>query len=211
MEVKAVYIIHITHIDNLESIVNDEGLYSDERSLERNSCKQQIGMSKIKLRRLTEITVSCHPDTKVGHYVPFYFWHHSPMLFLIHKGNSDLDYKGGQESIVHLVSKRQAGIEWAEKSKKNWAFTAGNAGAWLCDFYSDIADIGEIKWESVKKQYWSDCKDEKQAEFLVQDTFPFSLFTHIVVQSQFVKTKVNSILQGQACQPRVEIKPKWYY
>jgi hypothetical protein len=60
-------------------------------------------MSAIKRRRVEELEVSCHPGTKVGDYVPFYFCPRSVMLYVIHRANHpDLSYRGGQEPIVHL-------------------------------------------------------------------------------------------------------------
>jgi hypothetical protein len=32
-----------------------------------------VGMSEIKRRRLEALDVDCHPGSKVGEYVPFYF------------------------------------------------------------------------------------------------------------------------------------------
>jgi len=40
-------------------------------------------MSTIKARRLYDLEVDCHPGTKVGEYVPFYFCPWSIMLYLL--------------------------------------------------------------------------------------------------------------------------------
>lgn len=204
-------IIHITHIDNLVSIVADGMLFSDAKNVERSSCKQQIGMSRIKRRRLEELPVTCHQGTKVGEYVPFYFYHHSPMLYLIHKRNVDLAYKGGQEHIVHLVSTMSTGIKWANDNSKKWAFTSSNAGAYVCDFYCDIGKLDKIQWEHVRAMRWADCKEEKQAEFLVQECFPLSLVTHVVTYNSKVKSRVKQAFSESEYTPEVESMPGWYY
>ena len=60
-------------------------------------------MSGIKRRRLEDLEVYCHPGTKVGDYVPFYFCPRSVMLFVIHRANHpELTYREGQGPIVHL-------------------------------------------------------------------------------------------------------------
>lgn len=74
-------IYHITHVDNLPAIVRDRVLLSDAIIAARGGPNVTIGMSEIKRRRIEEITVSCHSDTKVGDYVPFYFCPRSVMLF----------------------------------------------------------------------------------------------------------------------------------
>ncbi len=77
-------IYHITHWTNLSSILMDEALFSDAVILSRNRSHYAIGMGKIKRRRLEELEVTCHPGTKVGEYVPFYFCPRSIMLYVIH-------------------------------------------------------------------------------------------------------------------------------
>jgi len=210
MEYEKVIVIHITHIDNLPSIIEDGCLFSDAQNIERGSCNQQIGNTGIKSRRLG-LDVTCHPGTKVGDYVPFYFWHHSPMLLIIHSNKNPLEYTGGQEGIVHLVSTMKGGVEWADKEERKWAFTTSNAGAYYCDFYCDTNEIDKIDWVAVKKKYWSECKEEKQAEFLVQDDFPFNLFGAIVVINEDMKNQVESILEDKDHQPKVLVKRDWYY
>jgi hypothetical protein len=54
-------IYHIVHADRLASIVRDGFLWSDAEMVQRQGAGTTIGMSKIKLRRLSELTLSCHP------------------------------------------------------------------------------------------------------------------------------------------------------
>src|SRR6266851_1161554 len=95
-------IYHITHIDNLPSIIAEGWLLSDAVMVARGGPQATIGVSSIKQRRLT-LPVDCQPGTNVGEYVPFYFCPRSVMLFIIHKGNHpELSYQGGQEAVLHL-------------------------------------------------------------------------------------------------------------
>lgn len=73
-------IYHITHVDNLVNIVKSGGLLSDATIAQRGGPVQTIGMSGIKQRRINDLEVPCHPGTKVGEYVPFYFCARSVML-----------------------------------------------------------------------------------------------------------------------------------
>ena len=79
-------IYHTTHVDNLPSIVAADGIGSDAQRIRRGLVNTNIGMTEIKGRRLA-LEVGCHPGTKVGEYVPFYFCPRSIMLFLIYRGN----------------------------------------------------------------------------------------------------------------------------
>ena len=80
-------IYHITHVNNLASIVADNYVEADGRRIRRGGGQTSIGMTEIKRRRLNEIAVSCHPDTMAGDYVPFYFCPRSIMLYILHMGN----------------------------------------------------------------------------------------------------------------------------
>ena len=65
------HLYHITHIDNLQSILQDGGLRSDAAMVARGGPAATIGMSSIKARRL-RLPVKCYPGDRVGDYVPFY-------------------------------------------------------------------------------------------------------------------------------------------
>lgn len=142
-------IYHITHLDNLASIANGGALVSDARRLARQLTCALVGMSSIKQRRLYEIAVACHPGTTVGQYVPFYFCPRSVMLYILHKANNpELTYRGGQRPMVHLEADLTAVIHWANTNSVPFAFSDGNAGAYLSAFYRDPADLARLDWDA---------------------------------------------------------------
>lgn len=97
----SIYIYHITHIDNLDSIIASGGLFAQE-SLASVLRPIPIGMADVKRRRATR-PVECYRGTFVADYVPFYFCPRSVMLYILYKGNhAGIDYRGGQEPIIHL-------------------------------------------------------------------------------------------------------------
>jgi len=133
------HITHITHIDNLPAILAESCLWSDDKIQKSTHPRTAIGFDTIKARRLEELAVSCHPSTNVGHYVPFYFCPRSPMLFVIHRRNSELRYQGGQDRIIHLVSRIGTAIELA--GDRPWAFSDGNAGARYARFSNHLTEF----------------------------------------------------------------------
>jgi len=105
-------IYHITHIKNLEGILNDEVIWSDAKRIELGLGCEIVGMSEIKRRRLKELEVKCHSGTMVGEYVPFYFCPRSIMLYILYMGNDpDLSYRGGQGPILHLQADLETTIQ----------------------------------------------------------------------------------------------------
>ncbi len=207
-------IYHITHVNNLASIVNHRKLLPDAAMLERDSPNVTIGMSAIKRRRVQELNVLCHPGTKVGDYVPFYFCPRSVMLFLIHKANDpDLSYRGGQEPIVHLEADLHEVVEWAESKDRRWAFSLSNAGSYYVEIRDDLDQIDEINWAAVAETDFrsSDVKEGKQAEFLVHKSFPWKLVRRIGVYSAEIKARAETALEDATHRPPVEILGNWYY
>lgn len=204
-------VYHIVHADNLASIVADGGLLSDAVMAGRAG-GTVIGMGRIKARRLNELTLSCHPNLHVGQCVPFYFCSRSVMLYMIHRRNEELTYKGGQEPIVHLELDMRAMIEWAEANNRRWAFTLSNAGAYYFEDRSDLAHLGDINWDSVRARQWAGAaKEGKQAEFLIEHSVPWHLVERIGVYSRPVVPRVADAMRGAAHRPVLEIKRDWYY
>ncbi len=94
-------IYHITHIRNLQSILQSGGLIANSRLKQQQTNYQDIAHGHIQDRRaLTR--VPCSAGGCLHDYVPFYFAPRSPMLYAIHKGNVQ-GYSGEQNSIIHLV------------------------------------------------------------------------------------------------------------
>lgn len=210
-------IYHILHVDRLASVLADGWLWSDAVVQQRASSGTPIGLSTIKARRL-QSALNSHPTLTVGQCVPFYFCPRSIMLFLLHRGNDDgLTYRGGQEPIVHLEGDLHASIRWAEERKRKWAFTLSNAGSNYFDDRASIDRLGEVNWEAVWANRWSgsgvdpSIKEGKQAEFLMEESFPWSLVERIGVSSRSVYSQVAQQLRGQAHHPRLEILREWYY
>ena len=170
-----------------------------------------IGMNSIKQRRLSLPLIS-HPDLHVGDCVPFYFCPRSVMLYLIHRANyPGLDYRGGQGPIVHLEADLRRTVAWAEEQGLRWAFTTSNAGSRFFDDYSNLAQLDKIDWNAVQARDWQQCKEGKQAEFLIEQQFPWELVSRIGVQSMPVCRQVRAALESTAHKPPVKISRNWYY
>jgi hypothetical protein len=203
---------HIVHVDRLPSIVANGGLLCDAEVAERGPIGTTIGMNDIKQRRLSELRLSRHPDLYVGACVPFYFCPRSVMLYVIGQANHpQLSYRGGQDPIVHLEADLRATVAWAEAQDLRWAFTLSNAGARYFEDRSDLGHLDEIDWDAVEATDWRRCKEGKQAEFLIEQRFPWELVSRIGVRSRQVRHRTEAALEAAAHRPPVEIRPAWYY
>lgn len=191
-------IYHIVHVDRLSSIIADGCLWCDAEIVRRAPPGTTIGMNGIKQRRLNELTLISHPDLHVGDCVPFYFCPRSIMLYLIYQGNhQELAYCGGQGLIVHLEADLHASAAWAhQQSQRRWAFTLSNAGSCFSEDCCDLEQLHEIDWSAMQATCWQSCKEGKQAEFLMEYSFPWHLVERIGVHSRAVYQKAVYALQA---------------
>lgn len=204
-------IYHIVHVDRLPLILSEERLWCDAEVINRTITGTIIGMNSIKQRRL-EMPLQTHPKLHVGDCVPFYFCPRSVMLHVIHKANhQELAYRGGQSHIIHLEADLHETVRWVEHVQRCWAFTLSNAGSSYFEDRSDLERLDEIDWNAIRATSWQNCKEEKQAEFLIERSFPWELVERIGVQNQQVYRQVIVELETTTHQPVVEIKPDWYY
>ena len=204
-------IYHIVHIDRLQSIIKDKHLWCDAEIAQRKPPGTVIGMNSIKQRRLNS-SLKSHPNLRVGDCVPFYFCPRSIMLYLIHQANHpDLTYKGGQSPIIHLQADLHAVVAWADRNKRRWAFTLSNAGSNYFEDCKDLAELQKIDWAAVQAKNWQPCKEGKQAEFLLEQSFPWQLVAKIGVKSKVTYHQVVNTLLAGGHRPQTELLRHWYY
>ncbi|MDB9514821.1 DUF4433 domain-containing protein [Kamptonema animale CS-326] len=207
------FIYHITHINNLESIVKADGLLACNAMYEAEAEYTNIAYESIQYRRATT-RVPCSAGGVLHDYVPFYFAPRSPMLYAISMGKIE-GYSEGQTPIIYLVSE----AEKIADSNLHFAFTDGHAVIKFTDFFDDLEYLDEaIDWEVMNARYWYDTdehpdrKRKRQAEFLVYNFFPWQLVTEIGVKNYQIKTEVDKILENNTThQPPVKIRTAWYY
>lgn len=210
-------IYHIVHVDRLASIVADGFLWCDQEIIARQPPGTVIGMNGIKERRL-RLSLSSHPTLMVGACVPFYFCPRSVMLYLIYQANHpELTYRGGQQLIVHLEADLHDTVSWANANNRRWAFTLSNAGAFYFEDRCDLGQLGEIDWDAVEARQWAgrgispSVKEGKQAEFLIEQSFPWHLVERIGVFSQQYYTAMSNQISGASNRPTGQIIRDWYY
>ena len=206
-------IYHIVHVDRLKSIVDDGYLWSDTHVSTLGDTGPVIGMQSIKARRRTN-ELQSHSGLHVGDCVPFYFCPRSVMLYLIHMSNAPgLEYRGGQDPIVHLRADLRETVAWANQEGHRWAFTLSNAGSLYFQDRNDLDDLDEVNWDAVDARMWNspELKEGKQAEFLVEDAFPWTLVERIGVRTLETQRRARAAIEDDEHRPTVSIQRPWYY
>ena len=212
-ELESIYVYHITHIDNLIPIFMDGFLRSD--AWLRASAKASgvsIAYDHIKERRLTNL-IPGYQNLHVGECVPFYFCPRSVMLYRIHKGKGEgFAYNGGQEPVVHLRFGLPTLKRWADENALRIAFTRTNAGSSFFEAWNDLADLKELNWAAMQADQWQGCRDEKQAEFLVESRVAVRMVSSIGVMNPEMQLKVNAALRSIGVEGvNVNVREGWYY
>lgn len=197
-------IFHITHIDNVAGILREGGLWCDAERIRRGLATTNIGLKHIKNRRLSR-PVGTRAGGTLGEYVPFNFCYRSVMLYSICRGHDD--YAGGQDDVIHLVSRVSTAIALG----RPWAFTDRHAELAHALHFDDLQHLGDVPWSVMNLAYWQEHREERQAEFLVHQFFPWSAVLAIVVRTAGVEARLRQILGSQEHQPEVGIRPGWYY
>jgi hypothetical protein len=124
-----------------------------------------------------------------------------------------LTYRGGQRPIVHLEADLHAAVEWAEANGKRWSFSNGNAGARYTRFFDDLDELGILEWDAIGATLWRDflVRDRKQAEFLLEESFPWELIERIGVIDDDMAQQVVAALRDAEHKPPVVVARNWYY
>ena len=102
-------------------------------------------------------------------------------------------------------------VAWADSHAIRWAFTTSNAGSRYFEDYADLSRLDRIDWTAVHATQWQQCKEGKQAEFLLEKHFPWHLVERIGVCCAAIQDQVLKPLLQSPSKPPVEVLPEWYY
>lgn len=180
------YFFHMTDIENLESILRNGLLCTNE--------KKQLGIKHTNIANMTIqgrraiMPVPCGNRGTVHDYVPFYFTSINPMLLgLINAKNCD------QPSIVFLCLKMQKLVSL------DAIFTDASANTNISpNFYDNTSHLSDLSWDLIDSPKWggysNDERHKKMAEVLIyQKVQPEDIDT-IVTFNEYYKKEVETIL-----------------
>jgi len=132
----------------------------------------------------------------LGEYIPFYFWGHSPMLYMIIHG-----YQGvrqyPQEDIVYVVV-NSAHILAGDFQ---YVYTDQHAKRKVARFFTDPKDFGQLRWDVIRSKDWKNNEDDlrrrdfKQAEFLVRHHIPTSYIDRLFVKTEAKMKEIADIVR----------------
>ncbi len=186
------YVYHMTHLDNLESILRN-GLLSTNEKTRLDIKHKNIANHGIQNRRAA-MNVTCGPIGTVHDYVPFYFCPREPMLLgLLNSKNLD------QQFIIYLA----VTIDVVER--EDVVFTSASANTNIPPtFYCRPEELTNLRWDLIDSYKWSlpsdDDRHAKMAEMLIHERVEMSEIGFIVVWNKYFKNIANNILTKANCQ-----------
>lgn len=210
INIEDIWVFRMIALSNLESDLTN-GLYS-KLNAPANPLREEIGNNEIISER-DRRNVSCFPGTVVNNFVPFYFSIKTPMLYNIYTGRG-VPIKA-QKDIVYLCTRM---LDLANEDFQ-WCFTNGNAAKRITKYYTDLADIENIDWRSIKTDDFridnadgdEDRIRKKHSEFLVKDYVPGNKLRGIAVFDNKVKTEVDNLTKQLNLEIEIKIKKDFYF
>lgn len=205
----SIILYHMTHIQNLPSIVNAGVLYCDTRAQAIKA--RSIAYVNFKEKRRVK-PVPVPPGGVIADYVPLYFAPCSPMLYAIHKGQVDASLT--QSEIVYLTTTIEAIVD----AGKPFVFTDCHPLSFAARFTNDLNQLDHyVDWNVMRSAYWHNTdlhtnrKSRRQAEFLVHQAVEWTLIVGIGVFNRACLQQVNTQLAHASHKPPVQVQRGWYY
>jgi hypothetical protein len=140
-------IFRITHRSNLPWIL-DHGLHAQSTAIADPNFKQIGDPDLIKKRPMRAVPID--PGGTLCDYVPFYFTPCSIMLYNILTGYRGITQLPAGELLV-LVSTLHRVSEFGVP----FVFTDCHAYTAMANFFSDVADRGQVDWEILRNRDFS--------------------------------------------------------
>lgn len=199
-------LFHMTHIENLPSILENKGLSAYSEVATSGKPYRDIANVGIQEQR-SGTTVPLPPGGYLHDYVPFYFASCSPMLYKLKNSGTK------QRELVYLMTSTSK----IHDIGLPFIFTDGHAIMFLSEFYSSLDDIDKVDWTIMNEQYWNDTvedpdrKRRRQAEFLVYRQVPLDRIIGIGVFDNEMKEKVEVLLETNEIDKPVAVRRHFYY
>lgn len=199
-------LFHMTHVDNLASILSNGQLKSYSQLFRDSTSYRDIAAQDVQNRR-AETSVPIQPGGFLHDYVPFYFAGRSPMLYVVKNNGTP------QKDLIYLMTN----TEKIASFKLPFVYTDGHAIMFLSSFYNSLDDLDCIDWDVMHSEFWNDTVDypdrkrKRQAEFLIHQALPLQYLTGIATYTTATKLKVEELVQDSGHSLNVHEVPKFYY
>ncbi|GAB5525414.1 MAG: hypothetical protein Roseis2KO_32860 [Roseivirga sp.] len=192
------YFFHFTHLENLDSIVQN-GLLCTNKKTELGIDHLNVASKSIQARR-SSMEVTCDPKGTVHDYVPFYLCSTNPMfLSLVNQKNVDQPFV-----IFFAIS-----IGYVRNNHVVFSDASANTVS-PPNFFNDPKDLDKLDWDAIGNRKWARGNDDdelhrRMAEVLVHQRVPVEDIDYIVVWNEEIRDHVKETFEKHKikCPPLV--------
>jgi len=184
------YIYHMTHVNNLQNILQYGLLPHDN-----NAVNNKIDNPQVNSRRNFIEPIY---NKNVHNYVPFYFNPKNAMLYVNKEYQGNLIILAFNNNLIY---------------KKGSLFTDGNASVHNTKFYNNINDLDKLNWKCLKSKYWNDFQDGKRimmSEVLVPDKVNIDKLEKIYCINYHIKNYIDNVMLNYP-NIKVEVNRKIFF
>ena len=198
----------IVHRDNLPWVL-DNGLHCANSGVLSPDYVNIGNPDLIDKRRHRSVPIA--PGGTLADYVPFYFTPFSVMMKNIHSGWGVQQRRN--EEIIILVSS----LHHVKSLGLLFVFTNAHAYPDWTDYYSDLAQLGEIDWSILQSRNFKRDPDDPQkmeryqAEALIFQHLPIQGILGIVCYTETVKQEIEQQIQSRDLELPVYARTGWYF
>lgn len=201
-----ILLYHLTHINNLPSILQRESLWSHACIKTHEVSYSDVANQDVQTRReRTKIPIGMCGN--LHDYVPFYFAPRSPMLYVIGRQHPP------QQNMVYFMTS----TAMIQQHCPAFVFTDAHAIRRLTNFYEELTDLDKIDWPIMKATIWTDTDEDpnrkarRQAEFLVHNEVPLKACLGFAVYDEQIKHRVEQLLQQNGISLPVAVRRPFYF
>jgi hypothetical protein len=198
----------IVHRDNLPWIL-DNGLHCANSDVLSPDYVNIGNADLIDKRRHRAVPIA--PGGTLADYVPFYFTPFSVMMKNIHSGWGVPQRRN--EEIVILVSS----LHHVKSLGLPFVFTNAHAYPDWADYYSDLAQLGEIDWGLLQSRDFKRDPDDPQkmeryqAEALVFQHLPIQGILGVVCYTEKLQQEIEQQTLSRGLKLSVYARTGWYF
>ncbi|WP_447801475.1 type II toxin-antitoxin system toxin DNA ADP-ribosyl transferase DarT [Pseudomonas kilonensis] len=198
----------IVHRDNLPWIL-DNGLHCANSNVQSPQYVNIGNPDLIDKRRTRHVPIA--PGGVLADYVPFYFTPFSVMMKNIHSGRSV--QQRSNDEIVILVSS----LYRIEQMGLPFVYTTAHAYPDWTDYYSDLANLGQIDWSIIQRRDFKRDPDDPQkmeryqAEALIHSHLPITGLLGIMCYTDAMKERIEQDVAARGLALPVHARPGWYF
>lgn len=192
-------VLHMTHIENLDSILRTKAIFSKTEMDKKNQEYNDISNESVQLGR-SKVTIPC-TNKELHEYVPFYWGRKTPMIAALQDQNEDIIFLQFHSDILE---------------DNECVLSDGNARSTVTHFksFTNLADLEFLDNKSINTvKYGSkpEVKRKKQSEVLVYNFIGLENLKCIICFNEVVKSKVKALISTHGVNCGVYVNAGAYY